>query len=171
MHDRIYGYITFMNMLNKCQAEFRKRNSTGSCLIEFCNEIYRNMDAGRLTGVLFLDLCKAFDTVDHQIAISKLSEYNLSDEVLCWFEDYLTGRTQVTKVNGVESNALNVVCGVLQGSRLGPLIFLMYVNSLPGVSTRCTPYLYADDTALVVTGDSELDIVESLRSDLNACSQ
>ena len=74
VHNRVYGYITSMNMLNKCQAGFRKRNSTGTCLIKVLNETYSNMDSGRLTGVLFLDLPKAFDTIDHKVAICKLSD-------------------------------------------------------------------------------------------------
>ncbi len=171
VHERVYSYISANGLLNECQAGFRKRNSTGTCLIDFLNKIYTNMDDGKLTGVLFLHLRKAFDTVDHSVAISKLSDYNLSLDVLYWFKSYLSGRTQVTKVNGEESGPRNVVCGVPQGSILGPLIFIMYINSLPTVLTRVTPYLYADDTALVVTGNSEQEIVEALSEDLNECSK
>ena len=160
-----------MNMLSKCQAGFRKRNSTGNWLIEFLNEICSNMDAGRLTGILFLDLYKAFDTMDHVVAICKLSEYNMSYSVLDWFWSYLVGRNQVTKVNGVDSEKFYVVCGLPQGSTLGPLIFIIYVNSLPSVLNKSFPYLYADDMALVVTGSDEMEIVDCLTEDLNACSQ
>ncbi len=166
VHNQIYAHVTENDMLNSCQAGFRRGNSTGTCLIEFLNEIYTNMDEGRLTGVLFLDLRKAFDTVDHNIAVCKLSEYNLSPNVLLWFDNYLWGRSQVTKVNGEESEARDVVCGVPQGSILGPLIFILYINSLPTVLNYTSPYLYADDTALVVTGADETEIVEKLAEDL-----
>ena len=125
VHDRVYRYVTVNGLLNECQVGFRKGNSTGTCLIDFLDDIYTNMDEGRLTGVLFLDLRKAFDTVDHSVAICKLSEYNFSLDCLYWFKIYLSGRTQITKVNGMESDVKNVVCGVPQGSILGPLIFIL----------------------------------------------
>ncbi len=81
IHNRVYAYVSEYEMLSDCQAGFKKRNSTGTCLVEFFNEIYTNMDEGRLTGVLFLDLCKIVDTVDHYTALCNSSEYNI---ILVW---------------------------------------------------------------------------------------
>ena len=118
-----------------------------------------------LSGVLFLDLKKAFDTVDHQVVNSILSRLNMSPKVLNWFESYLTSCRQITKVNGTESNYKEVTCGVPQGSILGPLLFVLYINHLPDViSSDC--FLYADDTAIVCTGETVNDIVSSMNRNL-----
>ena len=82
VHDKTYNFVSNANLLNSHQSGFRKRHSTGTCLIEFFDDIYNNIEEDRLNGVLFLDLKKAFDTIDHQIAISKLSKLNMSPQVL-----------------------------------------------------------------------------------------
>ena len=90
IHNRVYDYVSNAGLLNSRQSGFRKRHSTGTCLIEFLDVIYNNMQEGRLSGVLFLDLKKAFDTVDHDVAISILSKLNMSTNALDWFIKYLT---------------------------------------------------------------------------------
>ncbi len=169
VHDRLLSYVSDADLLHHRQSGFRKRHSTGTCLIEFLDAIYRNMDEGRLCGVLFLDLKKAFDTVDHNIAIRLLSQLNLSSATLDWFTNYLTNRKQLTKVNNVCSDIKPINCGVPQGSILGPLIFILYMNSLPNVLTKSETYLYADDTAIICTGNSIHEINETMRSEL-ACA-
>ena len=148
VHNRVYDYVSNANLLNDHQSGFRKRYSTGTCLVEFLDVIYNNIQEGRLSGVLFLDLKKAFDTVDHDVVISILSKLNMSNSVLQWFISYLSPRHQITRVEGIDSLYGNVVCGVPQGSILGPLLFVLYINQLPTVlSSDC--FLYADDTAIV----------------------
>ncbi len=122
------------------------------------------MDNGCISGVLFLDLCKAFDTVDHKIAISRLSKFNLHKSALHWFENYLDNRYQTSKINGVESSKLRVECGVPQGSILGPLIFIMYINSLPDYIQGTHTYLYADDTA-ILKGGTDITSISSCLED------
>ena len=114
----------------------------------------------------FLDLKKAFDTVDHRILVSKLSEIGLDEHALQWVESYLYGRTQLTVVNGHKSSTGKIQCGVPQGSILGPLFFILYVNSLPNILHNSKVYLYADDTAIAVRGNNTESIVNCLNEEL-----
>ena len=125
------------------------------------------MDNGLLNGVLFLDLKKAFDTVDHEILLKKLNFYGVDSISLKWFQSYLTDRKQRTYVNGSLSDYGSTVCGVPQGSILGPLLFLIYINDLPASGLSSTPRLYADDTCLTLTSHDPNDLQIKLNSDLN----
>ncbi len=165
-HNRLYRFITANDMLTPSQSGFRKGNSTSTCLVDFLQNIYENIEQSRTVGVLFLDLRKAFDTVDHRILVSKLSHLGLSNSTLYWLESYLYGRTQVTSVNNCYSKPGIVECGVPQGSILGPLLFILYVNSLPSVLQESSVYLYADDTAIAVSGNNSDDIVNNLKDEL-----
>ncbi len=117
-------------------------------------------------GVLFLDLKKAFNTVDHRILVSRLSNMGLSPNSLGWVESYLYGRTQHTIVNNHKSSSGNLTCGVPQGSILGPLFFILYVNSLPAVLSQSSVFLYADDTAIAVHGENTDQILNTLNQEL-----
>ena len=95
---------------------------------------------------IFLDLQKASDTVNHEILLMKLEHYGIRGISLDWFKTYLSGRKQYVSVNGSNSSFCNVSCGVPQGSVLGPLLFLIYINDLPYSSSKLAFYLFADDT-------------------------
>ena len=106
----------------------------------FATDVWlRNMDKGLLTGNVFIDLKKAFDTVDHSTLLRKLCYYGIQGKSLSWFESYLANRRQQCYVNGVLSNEGHVNCGVPQGSILGPLLFLIYVNDFPNYLQHSTP--------------------------------
>ena len=121
--------------------------------------------------LLLLILILAFDTVDHPILVSKLSEIGFSPAVLDWVDSYLYGRSQTTVVNGIKSAPGKLECGVPQGSILGPLFFILYVNKLPNILSNSSVYLYADDTAIAVKGRSNEQIMECLTSELGRASE
>ncbi len=118
-------------------------------------------------GVLFLDLDKAFNTVCHEILLCKLKNIGFRRSSLTWFESYLSGRNQVTVVGDSVSSQLPVKCGVPQGSILGPLLFICYINDISRNCIYTVPYIYADDTALVVRGVNKNDVEWKLQYDIN----
>ena len=116
-----------------------------------------------------IDLQKAFDTVDHQILCQKLRSMGVRD--VKWFESYLTGRKQLVNVNGTESELLNITCGVPQGSILGPLLFLCYVNDMSiSIQSDCKLLLYADDSTIIFSHKDPDVISKKLGKELESCS-
>ena len=112
--------------------------------------IYDCLDNNLLVLGLFLDLKKAFDTVNHEILLQKLYHYGIRGSLFKWFESYLFNRTQYTCINGTSSTMLQVRCGVPQGSVLGPLLFLVYINDVANISTDFKIRLFADDSNLFI---------------------
>ena len=107
------------------------------------------MDEGKVGGVVFLDLKKAFDMVNHSILVRKLKSIGVSEDSISWFMSYLSGRSQMTKVEGTLSGLKPISHGVPQGSILGPLLFLIYINDLCDVVELCGTSMYADDMAIL----------------------
>ncbi len=165
IHKQCYKYLTDFDLLSSAQAGFRRRHSTDTCLAGFLDMIYQEVDNGGACGVLFLDLAKAFDTVDTDILIEKLRALGFKSNARKWFRSYLSDRSQVTMVNGESSSPGHLSSGVPQGSILGPLLFICYINDLPDVLCHTTPFIYADDTALVATGKSPSEISTKLNND------
>ena len=130
------------------------------------------MDNGQLSGGVFLDIRKAFDSINHKILLRKMeSQFGIMNTELHWFHSYLTNREQVCVVNGAISSSKRIVCGVPQGSILGPLLFLHYINDFPECLDRPTPYLYADDTQISSTANDLAELTENLNNDLNKVSE
>ena len=117
-------------------------------LLSLTEAIKHSVDSGNFGCGIFLDLQKAFDTVNHKILLGKLEHYGIRGTTLDWFHSYLSGRQQYVVVNGHISDSLPITCGVPQGSVLGPLLFLIYMNDLPNVSKVLQFYLFADDTSI-----------------------
>ena len=123
-------------------------HSTVTATLDVLDNIYWGMDRGSASGLVFLDLRKAFDTVDHGILLRKLCNMNVSPDSVNWFRAYLCGRQQSPKVNGKISKSGNINCGIPQGSILGPLLFIIYMNDICGVLNFSNISLYADDTVI-----------------------
>ena len=113
---------------------------------------------GKYCCGVFIDLKKAFDTVNHEILLFKLEHYGIRNNMLKWFESYLRDRKQYVYFNGVSSATLNLSCGVPQGSVLGPLLFLLYINDLPNISDKLQFFLFADDTNLYYESDNLVEL-------------
>ena len=118
------------------------------------------MDRGQLTGAVFVDLRKAYDTVDHSMLLSKLPLYGINHEELQWFENYLFDRKQFVQFDGVKSETQSMSCGVPQGSMLGPLLFIMLINDIDLQLNHCEIILYADD-AVIYCADKKCENIES----------
>ena len=163
--DQLYGYLSENKLLYELQSGFRSSYSTDTCLMYLTDYIRQECDKGRYTGMVMLDLQKAFDTVNHAILLQKLSALGMRDESVDWFRSYLSGRSQVVDVNGTFSSEHCITCGVPQGSILGPLLFLIYVNDM-SAAVKCQLLLYADDSALMVSGKDVAEIEAALSGEL-----
>ena len=137
---------------------------------QLCQSITDTFDKKKLVCSIFIDLAKAFDTVDHKILVSKLSGYGIRGTPLSLFSNYLSDRTQITLVNGHKSRPEMITCGVPQGSILGPLLFLFYVNDLPQ-NCNFTVRLFADDACLLYNGKDPLELQNSVNNELVNVSQ
>ncbi|CAB3998901.1 Hypothetical predicted protein [Paramuricea clavata] len=152
MYDQMYEYLNQNNLFSKHQFGFRPYHSTTTTLLDCTNEWYTNMDRGLYNLVVFLDLKKALDTVDHEILLSKFEMYGFQRKALNLLRCYLTHRTQSCQLASILSLEKEIICGIPQGSILGPLLFIMYINDLPSCLERSTPRMFADDTNLTAIG-------------------
>ena len=168
IYNQINQYLTVNDILYEFQSGFRGSYSTDTCLINLIDHIKMLKSHNMFVGMVLLDLQKAFDTVDHQILCKKLEKMGL--DVTKLIKSYLEGRKQIVEANGIRSLAGTVTCGVPQGSILGPLLFLCYINDMP-MSVRCKVLLYADDSALIVSGKDPKIIAETLSKELGSCRQ
>ena len=142
--------------------------TTVDCLVDLIDEITKALDEESYAISIFLDLSKAFNTVNHSILLSKLDVYGIRDIENQWFRSYLNKRKQKVFVNGVESDFLQVNSGVPQGSILGPVIFLVYINDFVNATNYFSIRLFADDTLLTLAG-KDLDLLlQRINSELPA---
>ena len=168
VNNRLVSYLEENNILDPRQGGFRSGHSTISTVAYFTNDIYEGLNKRFLTLSTFVDLKKAFDTVNHSILLKKLGKIGVGGLLQSWLKNYLLDRQQRTFANGQTSDKGLVRCGVPQGSILGPTLFLIYINDLKNVLINCEAYLYADDTVISKSGQSIGDISIEMEEDLRA---
>ena len=161
VYSRLTKFVKDYNLLYDQQYGFRSKHSTQHAILDIVNTILQNMDNGKFSCGVFIDLKKAFDTVNHEILLAKLENYGVRGVINSWFRSYLTDRKQNTEVNNVVSEAETTLCGVPQGSVLGPLLFLLYINNIYKSSSLFAFYLFADDTSIILANNN-LKELESL---------
>ena len=166
LYNQLSSYLTEYNILSKYQSGFRSFHSTVTALLEATDNWTFNIDRSYINAVVFLDLKKPFDTVDHVILLSKLNSYGIKGNAHRLLSSYLENRMQQCSVNGSLSESRILRCGIPQGTILGPLLFLLYINDLPNCLLNSEPRLYADDTHLTYSDKDVYSIQESLNRDL-----
>lgn len=156
IYSQIINYLEEQTIIFKQQHGFRKGYSCDTQLTGFVHDLHSSLDSGYQVDAIFLDYSKAFDRVPHHRLILKLTQLNIHPNVIAWIKEFLSHRTQYTVVNNSHSNYVNVRSGVPQGSVLGPLLFLIYINDLPNcVSSHIR--LFADDCVLYRNISSNAD--------------
>ena len=166
VYNQLSSYLSENNILSKYQSGFRSFHSTVTALLEATDNWAFNIDRGYVNAVVFLDLKKAFDTVSHSILLSKLYSYGVKEIAYELLSSYLENRTQKSAVNGVLSKSCTLTCGIPQGTILGPLLFLLYINDLPNCLSNSQPRMYADDTHLTYADSDICSPEASLNQDL-----
>ena len=156
MYNRLFSFITKHDILYQHQYGFQKSINT------LLTDVVESLEKKKIYICIFLDFAKAFDTVNHQILLKKLKYYGIRGLPLKWFESYLLNRTQCVSIGNIKSDIDMIKCGVPQGSILGPLLFLIYINDITKSSNILNFLLFADDTCLSFSYDESNHETEQL---------
>ena len=170
---RINDHLSNHNLANPEQSAYKTYHSTETALLKLQNDFLINMDHGKVTALILLDLSAAFDTIDHSILADRLSVwFGVSGTPLAWIQSYLKDRSQIINVNGSKSASFPLTCGVPQGSVLGPLLFTLYTTPLSKIIERnlVSHHLYSDDTQIYTTFNT-LDSDMAIRKLQNCLNQ
>lgn len=163
IHDSLMTFLTEHHLLHKTQSGFRPSHSCETALVGMVCQWLESINQGSLIGAVMVDFKKAFDLVDHEILLKKLRHYRLTDQTVSWFSSYLTNRKQNVSLNNAMSEDEVIIDGVPQGSILGPLLFLLFINDLPLYTESSKTDMYADDTTLYTSGKTTEEITDNLQ--------
>ena len=163
--DQLNNYFVSYGLISLNQYGFKKNCSRNETVLDIYNKILDNMDKKLITCSIFLDLRKAYDTINHTILIKKLEKYGIRGLPLQLLASYLTDRQQYTIVNQYKSKSRDVICGIPQGSTLGPLLFNIYINDLP-LASNSTIHLFADDTSLTLSHSNVSTLEQNINDEL-----
>ncbi len=168
VHKRLFSFLLKHNILYDKQYGFRPKRSTIDAITEFTADILPSLDGKQKCLSVYLDLSKAFDTINHDILLNKLEYYGLRGRALEWFRSYLSQRRQYVSYLGVNSPIQTLTYGVPQGSVLGPLMFILYSNDVPKSLSHCRTILFADDTTVYSMGENLQQLYAQVNTDLHA---
>jgi len=171
VYNRMISFVEKFNILNDNQFGFRKNRSTCLALDTLVDKFHNTIEKNEIMIGLFIDLSRAFDTMSHEILLKKLYIYGFRGIALNWIKDYLSNRKQFVVYNNEKSQMVDFNIGVPQGSILGPLLFLLYVNELPEISHKLSYVQFADDTNIFITGKSLSDISSIINEEMILISE
>ena len=166
LYNQLYDYLTANKLLSEHQFGFRKFHFTATALLDCTNSWYEKMNRELFNLVVFIDLKKVFDTVNHQILLGKLELYGIKGNALLLVKSYLSEHSQKCQVNGFLSSESRIKCGVPQGSVLGPLFFLLCINDLPECLNKTKSRLFAANANITAAGETVDDVEIAVNSDL-----
>ena len=168
--NRLYSFLSKKHILSDFQFGFRPNFCTAHAMMNLQDKVRSSIEKNNFCMAIFMDLSKAFDLVDHSILLFKLHYYGVRGTPLKWFESYLTGRRQFTQCSNSSSDYVNVTHGVPQGSILGPLLFLIYINDITLSSNKFDYIMYADDTTLLYTQPEINNVEQNVNNELQYIS-
>ena len=171
IHFQIEDYLNKKKLIYMHQSGFRTNHSTDLCLAQLIDFVATGMDKQMYTGMILVDLQKAFDTLDHGVLLEKMKYFGFRASVIKWFESYLSNRKFLVCIDNVFSEAGTLKYGVPQGSILGPLLFLLYVNDLPQLLSDAGSYLYADENCIFYQHEDVEKIENVLNKEFSSLCQ
>ena len=168
VHRHLYSFFNNSNLLSNHQFGFRQGHSTSHVITLLTDKVTTVFENKQSTLGIFIAFSKAFDTIDHKILLNKLHHYGVRGIPFSWFKSYLTERTQQTEVLGTKSTNINkLTSSVPQGSILGPILFIIYVNDFPKCLRYSSCLAFADDTTILISGKNQKNLYYNANEELN----